>query len=272
MQDAISKMIDQLPPLPETIMELEKFRQLKEQDPEILLKIIEKDPLLVAILLKLSNSALYGFRNSLDTASKALNLLGINFTLSLAFGYTIKQTLDTNLKAYGISSQEFIQISSISSILTNQWVSKIDLKLKEKLLLPTFLQDVGMFILSNLANEQGKTEQFYTEIKSGKDMAEVEMTFFGTTTSFVTADIFRHWNLSDKLINMIEFVDDLDNCPDEYKYEVQILNVIKTACNISDPLNEKSIAKAIEKANFFNLDTDLLNKSIEKIQDRMLDK
>jgi len=272
MQDTISKMIDQLPPLPETIIELEKFKQSKEQEPETLLKIIEKDPLLVAILLKLSNSALYGFRNSVDTASKALNLLGINFTLSFAFGYTIKQTLDTNLKAYGISSQKFMEISNISSILTNQWVSKIDFDLKEKLLLPVFLQDVGMFILSNLVNDEGKTDQFYADIKSGKDVVEVEMKFFGTTTSYVTAKIFRHWNLSDKLINMIEFVDDLDNCPDEYKYEVQILNVVKTACNILDPLDEKSIAKAIEKAKFFNLDSTLLSESIEKIQDRMLDK
>ncbi|MEA3553997.1 MAG: HDOD domain-containing protein [Campylobacterota bacterium] len=268
MQDKISKMINLLPPLLETIIELEKFRQSKEQEPEILLKIIEKDPLLVAILLKLSNSVLYGFRNSVDTASKALNLLGINFTLSLAFGYAIKQTLDTNLKAYGISSHEFMKIANISSIITNQWISKIDFDLKEKLILPVFLQNIGMFILSNLATEQDKIDQFYTEIKSGRDIAEVEMMFFGTTTSKVTANIFRHWNLNDKLINMIEFVDDLNNCPDEYKCEEQILNVVKTACNILNPLDEKSVSEAIEKAKLFNLDTTLLSESIKKVQDR----
>ncbi|MEA3499089.1 MAG: HDOD domain-containing protein, partial [Campylobacterota bacterium] len=266
MQETISKVIDLLPPLPETIVELEKFRHLDEQESEELLKIIEKDPLLVSILLKMSNSALYGFRNSVDTAGKALNLLGINFTLSLAFGYAIKQTLDTNLKAYGVSSQEFMQISSVSSMLLDKWISKIDLNLKDKLLLPVFLQDVGMFILSNLANDENRTEQFNTAINSGRSISDVEKEFFGTTTSYVTAEIFRHWNLSNDLINTIEFIDDLDKCPDEYKYEAEILNVVKTACCIIDPLNQESIDLAKEKAKSFNLDTHLLEEAIEKLQ------
>ena len=49
MQESISKMIDLLPPLPETIVELEKFRHLENQEPEQLLKIIV---LLISQVLK----------------------------------------------------------------------------------------------------------------------------------------------------------------------------------------------------------------------------
>jgi len=271
MQDILSQKIDSLPPLPETIIELEEFKKSSDKEPITLLQIVEKDALIVSTLLKVSNSAMFGFRSSVETPSRALNLLGINFTLSIAFGSAIKNALDTNLKAYGIGSDDFMRISNMSSNLISQWISKVDFDLKEELLLPVFLQETGKFILSDLANEQGKADEFLDAIKASKDIAAVEKEFFGTTTSAITAAIFKHWKLSDNLINMIEFVDDLDNCPDAQKYSAQILNVAKTACNVLDPLSDESAAQAIEKAKSFGLDTAPLSKAIEKMQDRMLD-
>ncbi len=271
MQELLSEKIDSLPPLPKTIIDLEEFKRSPEKEAVVLLSIIEKDPLIVSTLLKVSNSAMFGFRSSVETPSRALNLLGINFTLSIAFGSAIKNALDTDLKAYGIGSDEFMRLANISSNLINQWISKVDFDLKEELLLPVFLQETGKFILSDVAREQGKTEEFLNTVKASKDVASVEKEYFGRTTSSITAAIFRHWKLSDKLIGMIEFVDDLANCPDEYKKEAQILHVAKTACSITDPLSDANCELAIEKAKQFGLDTGPLQKAIEKMQDRMLD-
>ena len=271
MNNSITDKIDSLPPLPETIIELEKFKKSKNKDPEILLKIIEKDPLIVSTLLKVSNSAMFGFNSSIETLSRALSLLGVNFTLSIAFGSAIKNSLDTDLKAYDIHSDDFMRISNMASNLIGLWISRVDFNLKEELLLPVFLQETGKFIMSDIAKEKGSTDKFLAEIKSGKDTAKVEQEFFNTTTSKVTAAIFKHWKLSEKLINMIEFVDDIDNCASEYKKEAQILHIAKIACNVIDPLSDKSCEAAIAKAKSFGLSIAPLEKAIEKMQDRVLD-
>ena len=75
----------------------------------------------------------------------------------------------------------------------------------------------------------------------------------------------------DKLVNMIQFVDNTNNCSAEYKKQAQVLDVIKTACNPYSLLSDSSAKKALKKAISYNLETDFLNKAIETLQNRLLE-
>ena len=252
MSELMTQKIDSLPPLPKTIMEIEEFRgKVGEKEPFELLKIIEKDALIISTLLKVSNSAMFGFRSKVETPSRAINLLGVNFTISIAIGGTVQNLLKTNLEPYGTSTDDFMEASNLASSLVNLWVAKIDYDLKEELLLPALLQE--------------------TALSSGKEIAAVEKEMVGKSTAEITADIFRHWKLSDNLINAIEFVDDVKKCPAEFAQKAKILNVIKIACNITDPLSDENCEKAIAKAKEFGLDTKVLQKAIDTLQTRILD-
>lgn len=69
---------------------------------------------------------------------------------------------------------------------------------------------------------------------------------------------------------MIEFVDDILKVAPEYLQKSQMLDVIKTACNINNPLSEENSAKAIKKALAYGFDINLLKNSISTLQDRLL--
>lgn len=271
MNENIIEKIESLPPLPKTIIEIEEFRQSSEKEAFELLKIIEKDALIVSTLLKVSNSAMFGFRSKVETASKAINLLGINFTISIAIGGTVQNLLKTNLSAYGINSDDFMRASNLATTLTSMWLTRVSFDLKEDLVLPALLQEAGKFILADIIDSEGKTEEFKALLSSGKTFAEAEKEVTGMTTSQITASIFKHWKLSDNLINVIEFVDDIENCDDEYANRTKILDVIKTICNITDPLSEENVHKGITKATKYGLDVKNLELAIEKLQDRLLD-
>lgn len=267
----ILEKIESLPPLPKTIIEIEEFRKKLNKEALDLLEIIEKDALIISTLLKISNSAMFGFRSKVETPSRAINLLGINFTISIAIGGTVQNLLMTNLEPYGINSDDFMRASNISSTLANIWLSKIDIDLKEEIILPALLQETGKFILSDLILNEKKSDLFKSKIASGSSIEEVEKELLGFTTNQITAQIFRHWKLSDNLINMIEHVDDISNANENFKKKSQILDVIKTACNIKEPLSDENVAKAIKKAITYGLDIKVLSKAIETLQDRLLD-
>ncbi|KAB7884171.1 HDOD domain-containing protein [Poseidonibacter ostreae] len=267
----ILEKIESLPPLPKTIIEIEEFRKKYEKEASELLLIIEKDALIISTLLKISNSAMFGFRSKVETPGRAINLLGINFTISIAIGGTVQNLLNTNLEPYSISSDDFMRASNLSSTLTSLWLSKVDVDLKDEILLPALLQEAGKFILADIITSEQKTDEFKAMIASGSSLANAEKEIVGLTTSEITAKIFRHWKLSENLIDLIEFVDDIPKCAEDKKQKAQILDVIKTVCSISNPLSDESVAKAIEKATKYGLDIKTLEKAIETLQDRLLD-
>lgn len=267
----ILEKIESLPPLPKTIIEIEEFRKKPNKEALDLLKIIEKDALIISTLLKISNSAMFGFRSKVETPSRAINLLGINFTISIAIGGTVQNLLMTNLEPYGINSDDFMRASNISSTLANLWLSKVDNDLKEEVILPALLQETGKFILADLIANDNKTELFKSKIASGASIENTERELVEVTTSQITAKIFRHWKLSENLINMIENVDDISKATPEYKKKAQILDVIKTACHIKEPLSDENIEKAIKKATSYGLDVKTLQTAITTLQERLLD-
>ena len=272
MNDILTKKIDSLPPLPKTIIDLENFKKSSNKDLDTLLKIIEQDPLIIATLLKVANSAMFGFINKVETASRAIHLLGINFTLSIAFGSAIKNSFTAGLNAYGITTDDFMRLANMSSNLLSLWIGRIDNALKEELVLPAFLLETGRFVLASVAAEDGKEDEFLQKIKQNpNDISSIEKEYFNATSTQVTASIFKHWDLSETLINVCKYADDVDNSPDTYAKEAKVLNVVKIICNITDPLNDTFAQDGIDKASSYGLDTRNLEKAIEKMQDRLLD-
>jgi HD-like signal output (HDOD) protein len=164
-----------------------------------------------------------------------------------------------------------MRASNISSTLASLWLSKVDIELKEEIILPALLQEIGKFILSDLLISEEKSEEFKNKIISGVSIENAERDLLGFTTSEITAKIFKYWKLSDNLIDMIEHVDNISKVSSGYRTKTQILDVIKTACSVSSPLSDESVEKAISKATQYGLDTKTLKKAIETLQDRLLD-
>ncbi|MBL3520829.1 HDOD domain-containing protein [Aliarcobacter lanthieri] len=267
---AILTRVEALPPLPRTVSEIEEFRRKSDKEITELLKIIEKDALIVTNLLKISNSAMFGFRSKVETPLRAISLLGINFTVSIAISTSTQKLLKSNLEPYGVTNNDFMRSSNISSVLANLWLNNFEPKLKEEIILPALLHDIGKFILADFIKSENKEEEFREKIKAGESSIEdIEREFFGVTTSYVTAQVFKHWKLSSNLINSIEFIDDVNSVHDDFKKIAQILDVIKTVATITDPLSDKSIEKAIKKAKLYNLDTNNLQNSIKTLQTRV---
>lgn len=265
---SILQKVETLPPLPRTVIEIEEFRAKEEKEIAELLNIIEKDALIVSSILRIANSAMFGFRSKVETLARAVSLLGINFTVSIAISSSTQKLIETSLDAYGVSNDRFMRASNIASVLANLWLNKVDTKLKDEIILPALLQEVGKYVLSDFIKSEQKEAEFKSRIASGESIEKIEKDITGTTTSYVTAQIFKHWKLSTNLINSIEFVDDIENVEDEFKNIAQILDVIKTASNILDPLSKSNIEKALKKAKDYNLDLKPLQEAIETIQNR----
>ena len=265
----VLRRVESLPPLPRTFVLIEEYRRDNEKEIDKLHNIISKDALIVTNLLRIANSAMFGFRSKIETPLRAISLLGINFTISIAISTSSQKILVNSLSPYGLTNDTFMNSSNMASVLASLWLEKIDEKLKDEIILPALLLDIGKFILSDLIVSEHLDKEFKIKIDEGIAIEDLEKEYFGFTSSFVTAKIFKHWRLNPNLVTSIEFVDDLENAPEEFKEKAKILDVIKTATCIKEPLSNNSIKKALEKAKKYGFDTKILENAILNLKQRI---
>ena len=268
--DDLLRRVESLPPLPRTIILIEEYRRKSEKEISELHDIISKDALIVTNLLKIANSAMFGFRSKVETPIRAISLLGINFTISVAISASSQKLLVTTLAPYGLTNDNFMNSSNIASVLASLWLGKIDESIKDEIILPALLIDIGKYIIADMILNEQKEKEFKVKIEEGiLSIEEVEKEFLGFSSSYVTAQIFKHWKLSPNLINSIEFVDDINNVSKEFERKAKILSVIKTVANIKEPLSEKSIKEGIIKAKEYGFDTNILAQTIENLKTKI---
>ena len=134
MKRILIEELHSLPSLPASVIELEKYKNIKNTDISELISIIEKDPLTTITILKIANSSMFSFKSKIDTLSRAINLLGIDFTISIAVGCAIQNTISSNLFAYAVKNEDFIFISALATNIVNIWVPNINYDLKNGIL------------------------------------------------------------------------------------------------------------------------------------------
>ncbi|MGJ0319821.1 HDOD domain-containing protein [Aliarcobacter cryaerophilus] len=268
--DDLLRRVESLPPLPRTIILIEEYRRKSEKEISELHDIISKDALIVTNLLKIANSAMFGFRSKVETPLRAISLLGINFTISVAISASSQKLLVTTLSPYGLTNDNFMNSSNIASVLASLWLGKIDETIKDEIILPALLIDIGKYIIADMILNEQKEKEFKAQIEEGiLSIEEVEKEFLGFSSSYVTAQIFKHWKLSPNLINSIEFVDDINSVSKEFERKAKILSVIKTVANIKEPLSEKSIKEGIIRAKEYGFDTKILAQTIENLKTKI---
>lgn len=265
MLDNIINKIDTLPPLPQTIIEINEFRQNKHAEVENLIDILKKDPFLTTTLLKVANSSMFSFRSKVETLSRLVNLLGMKFTIYIAISETVQDILTTNLEPYCLTNDDLIKSSNQSIFIINNWIGKIDLNLKEELILPALLEKTGKLIISEIVSRNNLTQTFQKMIKDGNQIELVEQELVGVTSSMVTSKIFKHWKLSENLINIFQYLNDIENCKPEDLKKIQILQIVKILSSPYNSLSNENIEKALRKAQEYNLDTRLLKETIDSL-------
>jgi len=255
--------IDSLPPLPQTAISINNFKNKEDKDPNELIEIVEKDPLIVSTLLKVSNSAMFGFKKRIGNAKMAVSLLGVNFTISLALGSAIKNCIETSLDVYGVEANTFLENAALTSSFATRWTNKVDPSLLNRVVLPSFLFKTGKFIIAMSLSDEGKEEEFKREILSAKDTRSVEIKYVGSPTHMVTAAIFKHWHLDQSLVHDLENIEQIFTHSNEDLAVPKMLYIIDILCNISRPFHADQIEYALEYANKFNLDTKVLMLAID---------
>jgi len=262
MNENILNQIKALPPLPKSVLEIQRITNDPNSSISDLVKIVKEDPMLTANLLKAANSPLYGFTRQIKNVDQAVSLFGMSTVKGFAISFAIRNSLKFDLSAYGISETKFHDVSAKRNAIAVNWFKR-DRKRLDIMATNSFLIDLGAVIISLLLNNEGESENFKKRLHAGEDRDALEKEFVGATTTEITTEIFKHWNFSDDLIESMKNI----NAPEgEYKTESAALLVLKTLVDMIKDMNDETIEKAYELAQEYDLDIGALQMAIEFIK------
>ncbi|MBA1438327.1 MAG: HDOD domain-containing protein [Epsilonproteobacteria bacterium] len=264
MTDAILKKIKQLPPLPESAMQIEAVYQDPDSTFNDMVKILEKDPLLTANILKAANSPLYGFSREITAISQAVGLFGMGTVRGFALASIVKKSFTLDLSPYGISNEMFSALSEKQHGLMTAWCLRKENKLMGILSPAAFLVEIGKVLIAQQIIAESKQEQFRDTLAELQDVEEAEKEVVGIATPEVSASIFQQWKFEKDLVNVIEHCEDPQKVDDEeIKKAASILHVVRVAVPTNGVITDASVAAAKELIEKYNLDMESFERALE---------
>jgi len=263
MTEEILKKIKQLPPLPESAMQIEAVYQDPNSSFNDMVKILERDPLLTADILKAANSPLYGFSREINAISQAVGLFGMGTVRGFALASIIKKSFALDLSAYGITNEMFSELSKRQHALMTSWCMRKENKLMGILSPAAFLVEIGKVIIAQEVISENKEVEFRDALKELQNVEEAEQKVVGATTPEVSSMIFKLWKFEDGLVDVIGNCQAPERSDPEDQRAARILQVVRTAIPINGIATEESVNEAKDLVAKYSLDIESFETALE---------
>ena len=160
-------------------------------------RVVNRDPALSAKLLKVSNSAFYSVRYEVTSVERAISILGINATLSLALSFSLVRKLH-KANGKGFDHASYWRRSVIAAAAAKALAGPADGSGRDELFLAGLLQDIGMLAL-NEAVPQKYGPLVLAAGGSHQKLVQLEKKAFDVDHAAVGAWLLKRWNLPEKL-------------------------------------------------------------------------
>ena len=194
LRNKIYSKINELPTLPSTIGRLLTLFEDKNSNASLITEVILKDPSLAAKILKVANSAYYGFSQKISDLERAVALLGFNMVKSLAISISVMKNLPLKNKT-SLSGKELWNHSVTVAILMREMGKRLyNEKENEYLFILGLLHDVGLVVFDQFFNESYQEVTKEADYVDRKDFYKIEQRIIGFDHGETGGILLTRWN------------------------------------------------------------------------------
>ncbi|MDY4426669.1 MAG: HDOD domain-containing protein [Helicobacter sp.] len=259
MKDLIISEIDSLPPLPQTISELQKACLREDVSIREIANIIESDPLLTANIIKTANSPLFGYSRTINSVSQAVMLFGVYTAKGLAIASAIKSQLEMDLSPYGLSVADFIKASNLKGIFLAKWHQSKN-PILHSLISCALIIHVGMVILANVLRSTNKEKDFEKKLKS-MSLIEAERSVLQMDQIEILEMLFEHWHFEETMVQIVHYLGKPE-LPKELECYIYPLRVVNFLINPYSIASKEQIQEALKYVSLYGLDEEGFNRAL----------
>ena len=195
--------------------------------------VIEKDPPLSSNLLKLANSAYYGFRKKISGIQEAIVGIGFDAVKELALGQKICKLFEKGDRYNGYSRNALWK-HSVATALCNKLIYMREFgKVGENVYAAGLLHNIGIIVEDQFLHKKFR-DALSESWKNNQNLYDAENSIMGFNHAEIGMIIAENWNFPDELIIAIGYHHDPERADDKFKKITYALYISDYACQVNN--------------------------------------
>ena len=229
--DRLLKESERIEPVPQVIHQLMDL----VDDPEVpvaeITELILYEPLVTANLLKLANSAAFGFKKKVDSVHDAVVLLGLKRVVEIILLNSVTKPLKSAHQGYGLEEGQLWKQSVSCALMASAIAETINAPEKHTIFTAALLKDIGVIVLDRHMGDAMATIRRAMEVDR-LSLVAAERQVLGIDHAHLGGKIAEKWNFSQVLAGTIQSHHLTDEVPDIPK-EVAMVYLADSMCSMS---------------------------------------
>jgi putative nucleotidyltransferase with HDIG domain len=200
----ITQSIIGLPTLPTVITQMIGLIDNPKTSARDVARLIATDQALTAKILKLANSAFYGFPREIATVNHAVVVLGFETVKSLGLSVSVLERFAGGGGETGFDRQKFWEHSIACGVAARLLAGKLRYRIEGEAFAAGILHDIGKLILSQYFAEEFGQALALAQAE-GLYIGKAEEQVLGVTHAEVGTWLAERWNLPERLVQAIAY-------------------------------------------------------------------
>jgi putative nucleotidyltransferase with HDIG domain len=230
----VSAYISKLPALPVTVSKILEIANNPDTSPVDLNRVISLDPVLMARVMKLINSAYYGVTNQVTSLARAIIMLGINTVKNLALSTAVLGNLSKKENFQALNMNGFwrhsLSVGVLSKLIAR--TRNIDSKILEEYFIAGLLHDIGKIPLNNTVT--GEFVQAMSQAdRDHRPLFQTEGQNIGFDHCRAGLIIGLEWKFGNEILETIKCHHAPESCAEEHAALVYTVAVANCYVNVS---------------------------------------
>jgi len=207
LRQALEGYIDKMPPLPTSVGKVLEICSKPNAQPNDLNKVISLDPVLLARVMKLINSAYYGLNQEVTSLVRAIIMLGLNTIKNLALSTAVLGSLNTAHTKNAVLNLDGFWLHSLCVGVMAKHLARmrnVPAQDQETYFFCGLLHDIGKVPLNNRA-----PEDYLSALQTSSDqrisLVQAEAMALEFTHTDAGSLIIDAWKLSDDIKDVVAF-------------------------------------------------------------------
>ena len=191
----VAQSVIGLPTLPTVVSKMLRMIDSRRTSADTLARLISTDQALTARLLKLANSAYYGYPREISTVNMAVVVLGFNTVKDMGLWISVFDAFkNAGSSATGFDAVKFWEHSAACGVAARMLSKNSDSRYSGEAFVAGLLHDMGKMILNQYFGAE-LVEVFRLVEGGGLDLAAAEAEVLGVSHGRVGAWLAEKWNL-----------------------------------------------------------------------------